>query len=241
MASDRKQKQSNSIPIRFSDGDEPPEALEDEAQIEAAGSQGVVVDEAQDDFREAEPGGEPRITDPGGGGPALAELLASRAELKRLRVALSEAREAAARRQADFENYRKRIERERGEAHNRIVAEVAGKLLPVVDNLARALDAERSVEASESKEFRHFLHGVELISKQLNEVLESLGVQPVTAVGERFDPHLHEAVVTEPSDEYEADTVIEEMTRGYRLGDRLLRPAMVKVAARSKDADSAEE
>jgi len=242
MASDRKQKQSNSIPIRFSDADEPLEAGEEETPIEAAGSQGTVVDEEQDSLPEAEPAGEPRIMDPGGGGPALAELLASRAELKRLQVALSEARDAAARRQADFENYRKRIERERGEAYNRMVAEVAGKLLPVVDNLARALDTERSVEASESKEFRHFLHGVELISKQLNEVLESLGVQPLTAVGEPFDPHLHEAVVTEPSDEYEADTVIEEMTRGYRLGDRLLRPAMVKVAARSKDAaDSVEE
>jgi molecular chaperone GrpE len=107
--------------------------------------------------------------------------------------------------------------------------------LPVVDNLARALDAERSVETSESKEFKHFLHGVELISKQLNDVLESFGVQPIAAVGERFDPHIHEAVVTEASDKYEPDTVIEELARGYRIGERLLRPAMVKVAARPSD------
>lgn len=173
--------------------------------------------------------------DAGLGGPELAELIASRAELKRLQAALAEAQEAVARRQADFENYRKRIERDRGDAHNRVVAEAAAKLLPVVDNLVRALDAERSVEASESKEFKHFLHGVELISKQLNEVLESFGVQPIAAVGERFDPHIHEAVVTEVSDEYEPDTVIEELARGYRIGDRLLRPAMVKVAARQAD------
>jgi molecular chaperone GrpE len=104
-----------------------------------------------------------------------------------------------------------------------------------MDNLTRALDAERSVEGSESEEFRHFLHGVQLISKQLAEVLESFGVQPIAAVGERFDPHIHEAVVTEPSDEHEPDTVVEELARGYRIGDRLLRPAMVKVAAPKSD------
>lgn len=171
----------------------------------------------------------------GFGGPELAELIASRAELKRLQTSLSEAQDALARRQADFENYRKRVERERGDTHNRIVAEVASKLLPVIDNLGRALDAERTVEAQESKEFRHFLHGVELINKQLNDVLESLGIQPIAAVGERFDPHVHEAVVTEPSDQYEPDMVSEEIVRGYRIGDRLLRPAMVKVAARRDD------
>ena len=182
-----------------------------------------------------ESGPESRAGDSGLGGPDLAELVASRSELKRLQAALAEAQEAVARRQADFENYRKRIERDRGEAHNRVVAEAARKLLPVVDNLTRALDSERSLEASESKEFKHFLHGVELISKQLNEVLESFGVQPIAAVGERFDPHIHEAVVTEATDEYEPDTVIDELARGYRIGDRLLRPAMVKVAARPSD------
>jgi molecular chaperone GrpE len=148
-----------------------------------------------------------------------------------MQTALAEAQDSLLRRQADFENYRKRVERERTESYNRVVAEAARKLLPVMDNLSRALDAERSVETSESEEFRHFLHGVQLISKQLSEVLESFGVQPIAAVGERFDPHIHEAVVTEPSDEHEPDTVVEELARGYRIGDRLLRPAMVKVAA----------
>lgn len=178
---------------------------------------------------------ESQSAEAGFGGPALAELVASRAELKRLQNALAEAQEAVARRQADFENYRKRVERERGETQTRIVGELARKLLPVVDNLARALDAERSVEASESKEFRHFLNGVELINKQLSDVLESFGVAPIAAVGERFDPHVHEAVVTEQSDEHEPDTVIEELARGYRIGDRLLRPAMVKVSAPKSD------
>ena len=227
MASDRKQKQPNSIPISFFEGDDRPEDAGVDLQIEEINDEGS-IDSPDGGHDASEAAGESRPEDRGG--PALAELIASRAELKRLQAALSEAQEAVARRQADFENYRKRIERERGESHTRVVADVAGKLLPVVDNLARALDAERSVEATESKEFRHFLHGVELISKQLNEVLESFGVQPIAAVGERFDPHLHEAVVTETTDEYEPDTVIEELARGYRIGDRLLRPAMVKVA-----------
>ena len=231
MGSDRKDKQSNSIPIRFFDGDE--ERSESGAEPWSIELQEAMTDEVQ--ISEADNAAKPKVDDSRLGGPELAELIASRAELKRLEAALAEAQEAVARRQADFDNYRKRIERERGEAYNRVVAEVTRKLLPVLDNLNRALDAERSVETSESPEFRHFLHGVELIGKQLNEVLESFGVQPIPAVGERFDPHIHEAVVTEPSDEHEPDTVIAELARGYRIGDRLLRPAMVKVSARRAD------
>jgi len=111
-----------------------------------------------------------------------------------------------------------------------VVADIAAKLLPVLDNLKRALETEASVEASESDEFRHFLSGVDLIYKQLTGVLDALGVKPVLAEGEQFDPHLHEAVVTEPTDEYEPDTVMQEIVRGFRLGDKLIRPALVKVA-----------
>jgi molecular chaperone GrpE len=212
---DRKSQAANRIPIHFEDDPhEEAQALE--------GNGGTEDDSMIDADAQAE--GE-------AGGPLTAELVASRAELKRLQTALAEAQDSLLRRQADFENYRKRVERERTESYNRVVAEAARKLLPVMDNLSRALDAERSVESSESEEFRHFLHGVQLISKQLSEVLESFGVQPIAAVGERFDPHIHEAVVTEPSDEHEPDTVVEELARGYRIGDRLLRPAMVKVAA----------
>ena len=232
-------KKSSHIPIRFVDGDGSDADAEYRADENAEEANVIDLNDTPSnpgdstsevpDSSSAESRGEGVLV----GGPDLAELIASRAELKRLQTALAEAREAVARRQADFENYRKRTERDRGETHNRIVADVARQLLPVVDNLARALEAERSIETQESKEFRHFLHGVELINKQLNDVLESLGVHPIVAVGERFDPHIHEAVVTEPSDEYEPDTVTEEIARGYRIGDRLLRPSMVKVAARN--------
>jgi molecular chaperone GrpE len=220
MASDRKSQAANSIPIRFVDDSE---FLGDEDEMTAV--------EHLEDADEQGANSAPESAAHEAGGPATAELVALRAELKRLEAALAESQDAVARRQADFENYRKRTERERGETYNRVVGEVVRKLLPVVDNLGRALDAERSLEASESKEFRHFLSGVELIGKQLNELLESFGVEPIVAVGERFDPHIHEAVVTEPSDEHEPDTVVEELARGYRIGDRLLRPAMVKVSS----------
>jgi molecular chaperone GrpE len=168
-------------------------------------------------------------------GPVFAELVATRAELKRVLAELDESRDRFSRRQADFENFRKRVERERSETYNRAVADLVAKLLPVLDNLGRALDTEASVEATESDEFRHFLSGVDLIYKQLSGVLETLGVKAVPAVGEHFDPHVHEAVVTEETNDHEPDTVIQEIVRGYRLGDRLLRPALVKVAVRKEE------
>ena len=168
-----------------------------------------------------------------------AELLAAQAEVsildqevEQLKSERQELIEQMARRQADFDNYRKRMERDRSETYHRVVGDVAGHLLPVVDNLHRALLAEASSEAGESQEFRNFLHGIELIGRQLGGVLESLGIQTVETVGLRFDPHVHEAVATEDSEEFEPDTVTHEIQRGYRLGEKLLRPAMVKVATR---------
>ena len=173
-------------------------------------------------------------------GPQMVELIATRAELRRVEGELKklsderqELNDKLARRTADFDNFRKRTDRERTETYNRALGEVVKRLLPVLDNLQRALDAERVVEVKESEEFRHFLHGVELINRQLGSVLEGLGVEVVPTVGEHFDPHVHEAVATEETDAHEPDTVTQEMQRGYRLGDKLLRPAMVKVATKA--------
>jgi molecular chaperone GrpE len=172
-------------------------------------------------------------------GPVMAELIATRAELRRVEGALKKAADEhadlvdkLARRQADFDNFRKRTERERSETYNRALGEVVRRLLPVMDNLQRALETERTMEVGESAEFKHFLEGVELINRQLGVVIEGLGVEVVPTVGHLFDPHVHEAVTTEQTDEVEPDTIVQEMQRGYRLGDKLLRPAMVKVATR---------
>lgn len=210
--------------------EEMPEHREDQNKSQPGGGSPAQSGSAESQANEAaRSGGETsqQVT-----GPLMAELLATRAELKRVEAESAELKDRLMRRQAEFDNYRKRVERERGESYNRMVGEVARKLLPVLDNLRRALDAESSLKATESEEFRHFLNGVELIYKQLNDVLEGLGVEPVAAVGQPFDPHVHEAVVTEQTEEFEPDTVMQELVRGYRLGDKLLRPAVVKVATR---------
>jgi molecular chaperone GrpE len=252
MAPEKKGEKSNRIPINFLDSDSETTADESEelaasdapdsdpefttnmAADEEATTPELEAFDADDPPIQASPqaDGSPVEVAPSSGGPEVAELVATRAELKRLEGEVKELKDNLARRQADFENYRKRMERERSETYNRVVADVAAKLLPVLDNLKRALETEASLEASESDEFRHFLSGVDLIHKQLNGVLDALGIKPVLAEGEQFDPHLHEAVVTEATDEFEPDTVIQEIVRGYRMGDKLIRPALVKVAVK---------
>jgi len=131
------------------------------------------------------------------------------------------------RRQAEFENYRKRVERERSVLYQRGRDDVLLQFLPVVDNFERALE---SLESSEG-DAEALRHGVELIHKQFKDALSKFGLEPVESVGQTFDPHLHEAVTTEPSDKHKENTIIEEFQRGYRIGDKLLRPAKVKVAS----------
>lgn len=236
MVPDSNDKRGKRIPIRFVDAenerdvsaDSNPAAMDRlDPDNEAKFSSESDLDQSDDEAVEID------VSEAFEGGPDTAELVATRSELKRVREENTELKNQLARRQADFENYRKRIDRERSETYNRVVADVASKVLGVLDNLKRALETEASVEANESDEFRHFLSGVDLIYKQLNGVLESLGVKPISVIGEPFNPHIHEAVVTEVSSEFEPDTVMQEIRTGYRLGDKLIRPALVKVATRN--------
>lgn len=131
------------------------------------------------------------------------------------------------RRQAEFENYRRRVEREKGETYTRARAEVVLELLPVIDNFERAM-ASLENSGGDADSLRH---GVELIHKQFKDALTKFGLEPVESVGQTFDPHLHEAVTIEATDKHKENTVIEEFQRGYKLGEKLLRPAKVKVAS----------
>ncbi len=123
---------------------------------------------------------------------------------------------------AEFDNYRKRTDRERQQLSDAVSADLLQELLPLVDDMERALRAEGSDEGIRK--------GVELIHKQLLEILRKRGVRAIDALGADFDPHYHMAVAHEPAHDRREGEVIEEFRRGYMLGDRLLRPAMVKVA-----------
>jgi molecular chaperone GrpE len=128
------------------------------------------------------------------------------------------------RKTAEFDNYRRRTDRERQQLAESAAADLIKDLLPLVDDLERALKADTGDGSSA-------IHrGVELIHKQLLETLRKRGVKPIEALGADFDPHFHQAVAYEPAEGRREGEVIEEFTRGYMLGDRLLRPAMVKVA-----------
>ena len=252
---EKKAPSSNRIPIKYSDSEEESEISnrsnpEDFAEVDEEPGEPLdeegpdVSDEEENPFvRENDPAFMPPEQRGSGdlGGPLVAELVATRAELKRVEGEVADLKDRLARRQADFENYRKRVERERGETYERVVAEIAAKLLPVLDNLKRALDTEASMEAGESDEFRHFLSGVDLIFKQLSGVIEALGVKPVLSVGQPFDPELHEAVETAEVAPEDEGNVLAEYSRGYRIGDRLLRPARVKVGRYSERANRAVE
>ena len=125
---------------------------------------------------------------------------------------------------AEFDNYRKRIDRERRDQFESAASSLLVEILPVVDNLERALQAPSGPEAAA------FRAGVELIHRQLVDLLRKRGVTPIEALGADFDPRFHQAVSQESSATHRDGEVMEEMQRGYMLGDRLLRPAMVKVA-----------
>src|SRR5262249_4116207 len=129
------------------------------------------------------------------------------------------------RKTAEFDNYRKRTERERIQLSEAAAADLLTELLPLVDDLERALKAEAGTDTGEG-----IRKGVELIHKRLLEVLRKRGVTPIETLGADFDPHYHMAVAHEAAEGRREGEVIEEFRRGYMLGDRLLRPAMVKVA-----------
>lgn len=131
----------------------------------------------------------------------------------------------AQRTQADFENYRKRVARESASAHGRGVASLAKELLPALDNLDRAMDAAAQDDP--------LLEGVRLVRSELGAALARMGIESFSPVGETFDPAVHEAMATtgQPVDGAESGTVVEVYQPGYRLGESIIRPARVIVAA----------
>jgi molecular chaperone GrpE len=223
-------KQSNdlSAPKDLSDPSESPEILLDDpaADIEAAMRDALSAVEAveADTPQASEPPAATETLDAGQGTSETSETSAIMA----LRREIADLRDRSLRTLADFDNFRKRAERERQEIRRYALLEPLREFLPIADNLERALSAGGSAE--------DLKRGVELILRQMQELLRRFGVREVPADGEPFNPMVHEAVARVDSDHVTAPTVTETLVRGYMLHDRLLRPAMVKVAVPPESA-----
>jgi molecular chaperone GrpE len=162
-----------------------------------------------------------------GGKTAQLSAAEMEAELEKVRTERAAYLDRVARLQAEFDNFRKRNAKEQMEYREYALAEALKTLLPILDSLDRAAKSN----AASLDDFRS---GIELIDKQFHDALAKLGVQPIPAEGEVFDPNLHQAVQVVETVDTEDNHVIHELQRGYKLKDRLLRPAMVRVAHNPK-------
>jgi len=146
------------------------------------------------------------------------------ADVTKLATDLEDLRQTLLRRQADFDNYRKRIDRERADDSKRTMARLVEALIPIVDSFEHALAAHREAE------YENYRKGFELIYKQLMDSLTKLGVERIEPTGQPFDPHQHQAVDRAESTDQPDGTVLQVFQAGYLFGGRVLRPAMVRVA-----------
>jgi molecular chaperone GrpE len=154
------------------------------------------------------------------------------AELIALREESKGAEDRALRTLAEFDNYRKRSERERSEARTNGVAEVLTELFDLADNFDRALEhAGDDVPAP-------FLEGMNMVARGLHDLFDRRGVAPIECIGKPFDPHVHEALTSMPSADVPPNTVVQEIQRGYAVGERVLRPAKVIVSSPMPEATS---
>ena len=151
------------------------------------------------------------------------ELAAVTAERDRLQAEIADLQDRLLRRQAEFENFRRRVERDRSDFLQYAGMEVVREILPVLDDFERALKAESSGDS--------YRKGVELIYQRLLETLKKIGLEPIeSTIGSEFDPNLHQAVVRFETEEAPDHTILEEFSQGYNFKGKLLRPAMVRVA-----------
>ncbi len=186
---------------------------------EAAAQENATASETQPETEAAAAEGE-------AGTVSRAEHDKLKAELELLKAERDQLVDRVARLQAEFENARKRAERERQEFRDYATGSVVEQFLPVLDNFELALKATGSAEQLRT--------GVELIVKQMEEVLRQMQVHPIPAVGEEFDPRHHEALGSVEREDLPDQHVAEEIRRGYRLREKLLRPALVRVATNPK-------
>ena len=150
------------------------------------------------------------------------EMEALQSQLAEAEAKASEYKDGWARSQAEFQNYKKRIERDYELTYASMKGDIIKKVLPALDDLERALQNRLAEDA--------WANGIGLIARKLQNMLESEGLKRIEAKGMAFDPNFHEAVTHEPSDEVESEYVIDVVQNGYMLGERVIRPALVRVA-----------
>jgi molecular chaperone GrpE len=154
------------------------------------------------------------------------------AELRKLSTDLDDLRQTLLRRQADFDNYRKRIDKERAEDHKRATARVIEGLIPIIDGFEHALAAHREAE------YESYRKGFELIYKQLLDNLARLGTERIEPLGQTFDPHQHQAMDRVETSQHPDGTILEVFQPSYLFHGRVLRPAMVRVAVHPSGASN---
>ena len=169
------------------------------------------------------------------------EIAGLKETISQMQVERDELAQASQRRTKDYENFKSRTERERNETFQNQIGNLATQMLPALDNLNRAVDFALAMPEEQRNGIQQFLDGIILVNQQVNDVFAEMGVQPIATVGEVFDPNLHEAVATEESTEFDPNTVSAELLRGYRVGNRVIRHSMVKVAQAPQSTEPATE
>ncbi len=162
------------------------------------------------------------------------EIASLKLKVMELRNERNEIQEKSDRRLKDFENFKYRMDREKRGSFIDQIANLAAQMLPVLDNLNRALDSVPSDAEKKTPEFQQLYDGIVLVNQQLNEVFAGMGVTPIPTEDEEFDPNFHEAVATEERDDMPANMVSDELLRGYRIGNKVIRHSMVKVTTSSQ-------
>ncbi len=157
------------------------------------------------------------------------ELSSLKVKILELRNERNEIQEKSDRRLKDFENFKYRMDRERRGSFIDQVANLAAQMLPVLDNLNRALDTVPGDAEKKTPEFQQLYDGIVLVNQQLNEVFAGMGVTSIPTLGEGFDPNFHEAVATEENDDMPPNMIADELLRGYRIGNKVIRHSMVRV------------
>ena len=212
----------------------PQDAVEEAVTVEPTGEAAIPVGDASavQDAPEVS-GADEAVTS--AAAIAYEKVAALESEIQTLRAQLEDRSGQYMRIAADFDNYRKRTQREKEEFEQQVKCSTINELLPVVDNFERA----RSHLKPQTEQETTIHKSYQSVYKQLVDCLKRIGVAPMRAEGKEFDPMLHEAVMRQPTADYEEGVVIEELQRGYMLGERVLRHALVKVAAPPEESDAA--